>query len=182
MAGALHITPELLRQLIEYDPLTGLLVWLPRADNLAFTSRWAGNPALAYTDTNGYLYGRVMFQRVYAHRAAWMIETGETPDDIDHLNGVRNDNRFVNLKDASRSHNMRNRALSRNNTSGVPGVSLTPWGTWKVVICERVVGSFRNKEDAIAARKAEENKMGFTSRHGCAPSLRFSIRPHQRQV
>ena len=57
------------------------------------------------------------------HRLIWIFHHGTTPDQIDHINGNTFDNRIENLRDCSKSENQHNRALNKNNTSGVKGVS-----------------------------------------------------------
>lgn len=68
------------------------------------------------------------------HGLAWFYMTGEWPvGQIDHRNGVRDDNRFCNLRECDSQDNNRNRGLSRNNTSGVSGVRKQQ-GKWMVRI------------------------------------------------
>lgn len=98
--------------------------------------------------------------RIYAHRVAWAVMTGAWPEtEIDHINGKRDDNRWINLREVSRMQNCWNSAPGKNNKSGVKGVS---WykrdGTWEASIRtdgkRRFLGRFPLLEDAIAARRA----------------------------
>lgn len=160
---------DVLRQLLRYEPGTGKLFWLPRKDDPAFTTRWAGREAFT-TVERGYLQGRIFSEIHYAHRIIWRMQTGELPDDIDHVNGNRADNRWANLRHASRAENMRNRRLSSNNASGIHNVHLTPHGTWQAYIGNAgrsvCLGSFSTKAEAAAARQGAERALGYHRNHG----------------
>lgn len=59
-----------------------------------------------------------------AHRCAWLLEKGsEPPETIDHINGIRDDNRICNLRAASFAENVRNTVPKKNNKTGFKGVS-----------------------------------------------------------
>lgn len=99
---------EALKQRLTYDPETG-----------AFRDK--SGKALGTVARGGYVVIRVQGRLQYAHRLAWIWVHGEAPaGDIDHINGVRSDNRIVNLRSATRSQNQANRR-SRNRT-GYKGV------------------------------------------------------------
>lgn len=166
---ALPSQAELL-QLLDYDPETGALTWRSRPDHPAFNTRWAGMPAFTAVE-RGYKQGRIFGALHYAHRIIWRMVTGEVADDIDHINGDRSDNRMENLRNVSRTENMRNRRLTARNQTGVHGVRPTDYGTWQVYIGAggkrtKCVGSFPTKEQAIAARKNWEVKLGYHPNHG----------------
>lgn len=85
---------------------------------------WKGSREVGSLDNNG--YRRVCFngKRPLAHRLAWFLYYGEWPtDQIDHINGNKDDNRISNLRLASDFQNMWNRGKPQNNTSGFKGVS-----------------------------------------------------------
>lgn len=92
-----------------------------------------------------------------AHRLVWLWHTGEWPDqEIDHINGQKDDNRFINLRLATSQQNNANRAPTRQNTSGLKGVSLNQRrGKWYAMIRmngkNRHLGSFSTKEEAHKA-------------------------------
>lgn len=176
---------DYLRQRLDYDPATGILTWRARCAD-EFTSKprysaerqantWngknAGKPALASLTANGYLHGAIDYASYLAHRVIWKHVTGVDADDIDHINGVRTNNRFSNLRSCSRSDNMRNRHRSSNNTSGATGVHLdAPSGLWyaQMALDGRLLylGRYSVFEDAVAARRSAEIEHGFTPRHG----------------
>lgn len=121
------ITATRLRELLHYDPETGLFTW-----KVARQGTRAG--AFAGALNHGYLRITIDWRHYPAHRLAWLYMTGEWPADlIDHINLVSDDNRFVNLRQATRAQNMHNSARPRTNTSGVKGVSRYA-GRWKAQI------------------------------------------------
>jgi len=122
-------------------------------------------------------YAKIIIDKKYysAHRVAWLIMTGENvvyPDfEIDHINGNRADNRFVNLRKVTKSENQRNGSKRINNTSGVHGVNWKPRndgyaGSWVARIWNGprhvYLGAFKEKQHAEIARKAAERVLGFT--------------------
>ncbi len=93
---------------------------------------------------------------------------------IDHINGDRGDNRISNLRVVTSTENNRNKAINKNNTSGVTGVT---WSKsrrkWIAQIhigkIGKALGGFDRVEDAIAARKNAETRYGFHENHGRKP-------------
>lgn len=180
---------SLLNAILEYNPTTGLLTWQQRsADTFKvregrspkhimniFNARFANKPAFTSMSKNGYLRGSINSDMYYAHRVIYMMVTGSDPLDIDHDNGVRHDNRWLNIFSKSRGDNLKNRELSRNNTSGYHGVSFSiRHQLWVVSIYHNRVrvhlGWFKDKNDAIATRKAAELHYGYHVNHGRAKS------------
>ncbi len=92
-----------------------------------------------------------------AHRLAWFYMTGEwPPDQIDHIDGDRDNNRLVNLRKATNAQNGANARLSKNNSSGFKGVSFdTSVGRWRASIRRNrqlhYLGFFNTPEEAHAA-------------------------------
>jgi len=181
-------SPVLVRQLLRYEPDTGRLFWLERmpetvASDRASTrvricrnwnARFQGQEAFATVSLRGYYVGVLCGIRMYAHRVAWAIQAGEWPEDeIDHINGVRLDNVFTNLREASRVENAQNLCIRSNNTSGHPGVAWdTKRGKYEAYITIRQkrkhLGRFASIDDAIAARANALIDAGFHPNHGRA--------------
>lgn len=173
---------ELLRQILEYDSDTGFLTWKRRAEDTflprdgrtpshmanAWNAANSGRQAFTSVAKNKYLRGAVNGVTFYAHRIAWAMHHGQWPEhDIDHINGVRNDNRICNLRSVNRKDNMQNRAISSNNTSGTMGVSYSRrHNLWCVTIGGHHVGWFSCKENAVVARKDAELKLEYHANHG----------------
>lgn len=134
-------SPDELRQLLRYDPDTGKLWWrarepgffapttrTPAARASFWNKKYAGAEALIAKNGNGYLAGRIEGEKYYAHRAIWAVHHGRWPTHgIDHINGIRDDNRIVNLRPATATQNSGNACAPSHNTSGIKGVSWFPW-------------------------------------------------------
>lgn len=183
MANPSHLTPEVLRQLLRYDPETGDIFWMPRdagfyshpnRDSLAkrWNAQFAGRAALIHVGEHGYRYGAVLGRKVKAHRAAWALHFGAWPRGvIDHINGDRIDNRIANLRDTDHVGNGRNAKRSTANTSGHTGVS---WcaiqAKWKVQIRDRgrkvTVGRYSSLAEAVSARDRANREFGYHENHG----------------
>ena len=113
------ITQARLKELLHYDPDTGVFTRRVATNNRVKVGSVAGN-----TSTKGYVQVRVDRTRHYAHRLAFLYMTGELPPDVvDHINGVKDDNHWCNLRLATQSENMQNlRGPMSNSTSGMLGV------------------------------------------------------------
>jgi hypothetical protein len=156
---------DMLRQLLEYDPLTGLFTWTDFAAPIR-----AGRPAFNGPDGRGHLRGMVCGVRIHAHRVAWCWMHGDWPEQIDHLNGNRADNRIENLRAANSGLNARNRKRPSNNRSGYVGVDFHD-GMWRARYCLKghrvLVGLFRTADEAD--RKLSAARLGtgqFHTNHG----------------
>lgn len=159
MPAAKHPPLELLREYLSYDDTTGKFSWRcapPR-------SRIKDDPG--YVHRNGYIVIRCLGQRSYAHRLAWLFHYGSHPSsEVDHINGVRTDNRISNLRLLPAGLNVQNmRRPSKRSTTGFLGVSLVKKnGTYRASICSagksRNLGYYKTPElayDAYVKAKRE---------------------------
>lgn len=103
--AATDLTAARLREWLSYDPATGAFVWL----RIPCSNIPAGTPAGAGKGSHGYRHIRVEGRLYRSHRLAWLHVYGAWPNaDVDHINGVRDDNRIANLRDVSRQMNVQN--------------------------------------------------------------------------
>lgn len=132
------ITQQDLLDLLDYDPDTGQLVWKPRPRGVflsdqeyrRFNTRYAGSVA-GTASVGGYVKVFVKGRVRAAHRLVWCIVYGAFPEgDIDHINGVKTDNRLANLRACSASQNMQCSRGWPNRSTGVRGVSRKSRGSW----------------------------------------------------
>ncbi len=179
MSLLLELDLDYLTECFIYEASSGRLFWKQRPRyhfaNLNACSVWnskhagslAGSPNAKKrwsTKINGKLYQN--------HRLVWALVSGAWPEDqIDHINGDPEDNRFENLRVVPNADNQKNRWLSRANTSGVNGVY---WHSrdkvWSACIRQngrqKSLGYFQTQEQATAARKEAERRAGYSLRHG----------------
>ena len=173
----------LLRECFDYDPEIGELLWKERplthftcvSQQSRFNKRYAGK-TIRTKDSAGYYMVDVNKRSYKAHRIIYAIMSGFCPPnmEVDHINGVRTDNRISNLRLVSSSMNSRNRKLRSDNKTGVNGVSFDKEcglfaanvrfnGKWKRL------GRFRSIEEASQARQlwmSSHKSEGYTSDHG----------------
>lgn len=145
-------TQDELRQLFTYDRQTGRLYWKITSSNRAP----AGSRAGTLHKPTGYRIVRVGKVFYREHRLVWLLKYGLLPREIDHINGVRDDNRVENLRSVDRSGNNQNRAVQTNNTSGVTGVSYDKdrrtWAAYiKIGGRQKYLGRFATLEAAAEA-------------------------------
>jgi hypothetical protein len=167
------ITYDRVRELFDYNEKTGDLVWKVSTSRKIKPGQVAGS----HDKTRGYVMigidGRK--QRYSAHRVIWLWYYGRWPEsEIDHINGIRNDNRISNLREATTSENRQNRCVQSNNNSGYNGVHFhkvaNKWQAGLKVNGQTLyLGLFDNKEDAYDAHlKAKQHHHTFqpTRREG----------------
>jgi len=151
------IALERLREVLNYNPDTGIFTWKVKLYSRTIVGSVAGT-----LHPFGYVYIKVEKKKYRAHRLAWFYMYGEMPpEQIDHINRVRNDNRIVNLRLASPHQNMQNAGSFKHNTSGTKGVG---WykrvGLWRATIQHNRkhihIGYYKRVEDAKLAREIAE--------------------------
>lgn len=162
------LTAEKLRKELGYDSETGVFIRLkdrPRSP--------AGSPCGTLRKDDGYIDIRVDWVRYKAHRLAWLYVYGEwPPEQLDHINGNRADNRICNLRPCTSAENSQNRVASKKNKTGYPGVFWNPsHGKYQAAISVRGnnkhLGMFDSPAAAHAAYVAAKAEY-----HTFAPVLR----------
>jgi len=145
---------EQLQRLFRYDPNTGHLHWVATGKG-RIKKKPAGTIVKA-----GYVGVMIDGKRHYVHRIAWALHYGNHPSDqLDHINGIKTDNRICNLREATNAQNGKNIAARSNNQSGYVGVYFksNAWASYiKVNHRQIYLGRFKDKNDAVAARSAAE--------------------------
>lgn len=159
-----------LMRYLSYCASTGEVVILPRSEadfiwhkNPAAYARWfnenkAGKSAYMSPYPNGYLRVACCGQAYLGHRVAWILATGKEPTGvIDHINGVRSDNRLINLRDVSLSENSANHGKYCTSPAGITGVSYNARADRWIVRFIRDGKTtparwFRTKEEAVSHR------------------------------
>lgn len=152
-----------------YDPDTGNLMRIKHPAKTG--TRYPINVPLKSKGKNGYFRISIQRKRYYNHRIAWLLMTGKWPKSIDHINGNKTDNRWVNLREVTQEQNTKNQKISKRNKSGFVGVYWCKvMGKWAADIRangkSKYLGCYTNKLDAYRARKIAEKKYGFHVNHG----------------
>jgi len=172
------MTHDDMKQLLNYNPVTGQLTWNSRPRHLfkyerdykAWHTRHSGKTT-GCKNKAGYLVVGIDGKILLAHRIIWFLVHGEWPEQIDHINGIRHDNRLANLRNVTQTGNSMNSGLSSRNKSGVIGVH---WYArkGKYIACIKYngksvhLGSFDTLADAAEARKQAEIEYGYHQNHG----------------
>jgi hypothetical protein len=175
-------TADQLRRHFHYEAETGKLYFKDRPDSdfrdgkysasrvaAMWRSKFLGKEFGSWDDKGyrrGWYYGR--FYR--AHQIIWCMRFGRWPNQIDHDDGNRGNNRIANLKEATTRQNCRNRKISTSNVSGTVGVR-QHGNKWIAAIgnsrdSKGHLGTFGTFEQAVAARQAAERRLGYHPNHG----------------
>ncbi len=149
-----------------YDKGTGSLTW-----RIPPSQRTQVGDEVGYSRNGGYRVFRLLGTRGYVHRLIYFRETGEWPEQVDHIDQDRSNNTWSNLRAVNNQGNSMNRSEQSNNTSGCTGVY---WhkttGVWNAMIMykgqQMWLGRYKEWWDAVCARKSATFAYGFTSRHG----------------
>lgn len=164
ITNAIQFTQQDLLNFFQYDPVTGDLTH--RLDTRRCK---AGSPA-TYKHSQGYLNVTIGGKEYLAHRVIWFMQTGIWPDQVDHENHVRDDNRWSNLKAVSGKQNQQNMGKKVSNSSGVNGVRILPSGrfcAYTMVNRKQIsLGTFDTLYEAEQARLSADRYYGFHANHG----------------
>ena len=160
------ITQARIKEILNYNSNTGFLTW-----TVSRSSRCIAGAEINGRRKDGYVCIGIDGVLYRAHRIIWLLSYGEMPDEIDHINGIRDDNRLCNLRSVTRQENAQNSRLKNTNANGINGVHFYKrTENWMVAIYfeyEKIhLGYFDNFFDACCARKSAEIKYGFHSNHG----------------
>jgi hypothetical protein len=113
------LTQARLKELLHYDPETGVFTW-----RVPPSGRVAAGERAGFVHEQKYRCIRISGRKYREHRLAWLYVNGRwPPNQIDHRDGNILNNRIDNLREASSSQNRANSRISVKNTSGYKGVS-----------------------------------------------------------
>jgi hypothetical protein len=172
------LTQELLKRYFTYDPETGNFVRIMRRD------RWGErvcSELIKSRNNRGYLWVRIFNETHLVHRLIVLYMTGDHPHgQIDHIDGERLNNKWVNLRDVNPFENSRNQGNRIDNSTGVRGVTYRATGRglkrWKARISHMGVrydlGEYLTKGEAINARMLAEKRFGYHPNHARRESWR----------
>lgn len=156
----LELTADRLREILNYDPKTGVFTRKIRTSNSVHIGDVTG-----YLNSKGYLQIHVNGKLYLAHRLAWFYVYGVWPKClIDHKDTNRSNNRILNLREATNHQNLCNRSAQANNTSGEKGVS---WDKQKrkyravimVLRKQKFLGYFKTVKEAAVAYSDAAHKL-----------------------
>ena len=160
------LTQERLKELLDYNPDTGLFTWLVSTNNRVKVGD------IAVANSHGYVLIRIDKRLHKAHRLAFLYMEGAMPEDqVDHIDHSRDNNSWSNLRHTTQAGNNRNATKRKTNTSGFTGVSWNKDSS-KWISQVRVDGRQKNLGryieiwDAICARKSANLKYGYHENHG----------------
>jgi hypothetical protein len=176
---------ELINSLFVHDQEKGILIWRERpasefktaASHSSFMARCFNKRAGSFC-SNGYRKISISKHLYSEQKLIWKLTYGEDviyPEfEIDHINGVRSDNRISNLRKVTKSDNQRNGSMRQNNKSGVNGVNwCNPKGKWIARIWagkrHLYLGQFDDLQEAKIKREAAEIELGYHHGHGKNP-------------
>lgn len=162
------LTADMLRQLLDYDPATGIFTWLTKPGDERYIRAWntrhAGKRAgRDVPNKNGYLEIGIDYKLYLSHRLAWLYMTGEWPsDEIDHKDTNKSNNIWTNLREATGSQNGYNCIVRKNSKAGLKGVSICNGSQIMSSICvdgkSIYLGTFATAEEAHEAYKRAAEK------------------------
>jgi len=156
------ITQEKIKSVLEYNPETGVFIWINSHRNHRHKIGIRAGSILK--GRNGRRYEKIGIEyKIYSsHRLAWMYMFGTQPEEIDHVNGDSLDNRILNLRAVTHCQNLRNhgRKIRKN---GLPAGVSTSGRFFRARITAfrkmHYLGTFRSVEDASEAYEKARDKM-----------------------
>jgi hypothetical protein len=139
------LTQSRLKELLHYDPETGDFIRLVSTNSRVKAGDIAGG-----LNSDGYVMIRVDGFRYSAHRLAFLYMLGEMPEWSDHHDLNRSNNRWSNLRIATRSQNQANQRVRQNNRLGVKGVHINRYGKYAVSIRANGAQHYLGQTDDLA--------------------------------
>lgn len=157
-----------IQETLDYNQVTGIFTHKDGNRRKSIV----GTPA-GHKNKRGYIELRVNRTTLLAHRVAMALSLGRMPEAVDHINGVFDDNRIINLREVKQKENTQNSKRYRTNKSGVGGVCFhkdrkkyraSIGGAHSAYYV--MLGEYHDFFEAVCARKSAEIKYGFHNNHG----------------
>ena len=173
------ISIDYLKECLQYNPDTGVFIrkirplhHFPDLRSMSVSNAVYGGKEAGSKSKRGYIIIYLEGRLFKAHRLAYFYMNGSWPEGhMDHINHIKSDNRWGNLRVVCPKENARNKPISKNNTNGFNGVC---WDSaskmWSAEINSESrhirIGRFQEIWDALCARKSAENVFGYHINHG----------------
>ena len=160
----MKLTQKKLKQILNYDPDTGIFTY-----KVKFCRKIRAGSVAGTLDKDGYIRIKISGKLYKAHRLAWLYVHGYFPEyEIDHKDRNKSNNRINNLRHASSQCNKRNVGLRQDNTSGIKGVGWDKKSDkWRVQITVNnknyYLGLFADFAEAVCTRLAAEQCLNWPS-------------------
>jgi hypothetical protein len=153
-----HVTAERLREVLDYDPETGLFTWRGANTGKGCKTTRAGKGA-GHINAQGYVTIGVGGRNYPAHRLAFLWMTGSCPSEVDHRNQIKADNSWRNLREATRGQNIVNCTKRRKHDlpRGVRPRNNSP--RFQAMIGGRHLGMYDTPGEAHAAYRVEAHRL-----------------------
>ena len=150
------ITQIELQEQLYYDSISGVFTWVVSKGKVKVGD-------IAGSITHKYIQIKLNYINYRAHRLAWLYVHGSLPKNgLDHINGIRDDNRMSNLREATNAENNQNKTKPQSNsTTGFLGVDRHKQSRkWRASIRingkTKHIGYFNTAEEASSAYIAEK--------------------------
>lgn len=156
------ITKEYLKSILDYNKDTGIFIWVTNMRANKVISKIAGS-----IDSYGAIRIKINKKLYFAHRLAWFYIYDQWPKgQIDHINGVRDDNRIENLRDVTHRENQQNRIEHRlgNLVGAIYNINTKKWQSQIVVNKKKIyLGQFDTELEAHKAYLKFLNNLSITT-------------------
>lgn len=156
-------TQEKLNSVFNYDPITGIVT------HKHTTISGNSGDVVGYPHNEGYITAYIGRKEYLLHRLIWLMQTGEWPVQVDHIDHNRSNNAWLNLRNVVSRDNQMN-MTKRVSKLGIQGVRQLKSGKYHAYIIvnrkQLTLGSYEELSDAVKARKEAELKYGFHENHG----------------
>lgn len=159
------LNQDLVRKLFNYSKTTGKVTYRRPCHRNDI------GDDVGYAHSGGYISVSIGKTEYLLHRIIWLYVKGYLPEQVDHINHIRNDNIWTNLREVNNTINSMNTSVSKNSTTKVNGVSFikakNKYRAYIMVDRKQIsLGLYTNLEDAKEARRKADIIYGFHSNHG----------------